>query len=214
MPLSSISAAHEELPFELRALEICLDTVSQVRRAALVNDTQGRCRRAAADAGFKRRLPVHVLACRVACGLRRACVAGSPYSAGVPRMLGQSPAPRHGPVLYLTTARTLSSVHPGTLRWYRLQYLERLTGDLEAAAHPALDALTGKVRTQPPTVHFPAAHFSALRRGASAGALQAHACSCVLWGCALFCGCCRQRQLPTGLACVPPCHAASKEAAA
>ena len=24
------------------------------------------------------------------------------------------------------------------------QYLERLTGDLEAAAHPALDALTGK----------------------------------------------------------------------
>lgn len=27
----------------------------------------------------------------------------------------------------------------------RLQYLERLTGDLEAAAHPALDALTGKV---------------------------------------------------------------------
>lgn len=26
------------------------------------------------------------------------------------------------------------------------QYLERLTGDLEAAAHPALDALTGKVR--------------------------------------------------------------------
>ena len=51
--LSSISAAHEELPFELRALEIGLDTVSQ--------------------------------------------------------------------------------------------YLERLTGDLEAAAHPALDALTGKV---------------------------------------------------------------------
>ena len=56
MPLSSISAAHEELPFELRALEIGLDTVSQ--------------------------------------------------------------------------------------------YLERLTGDLEAAAHPALDALTGKVWLQ------------------------------------------------------------------
>ncbi|KAL4428791.1 hypothetical protein ABPG77_005229 [Micractinium sp. CCAP 211/92] len=55
VPLSSISAAHEELPFELRALEICLDTVSQ--------------------------------------------------------------------------------------------YLERLTGDLEAAAHPALDALTGKINT-------------------------------------------------------------------
>ncbi|PSC75097.1 magnesium transporter MRS2-7 isoform B [Micractinium conductrix] len=55
MPLSSISAAHEELPFELRALEIGLDTVSQ--------------------------------------------------------------------------------------------YLERLTGDLEAAAHPALDALTGKINT-------------------------------------------------------------------
>jgi magnesium transporter len=53
VPLSSIPAAHEELPFELRALEIALDTVSQ--------------------------------------------------------------------------------------------YLERLTGDLEAAAHPALDALTGKV---------------------------------------------------------------------
>ena len=53
VPLSGISAAHEELPFELRALEIALDTVSQ--------------------------------------------------------------------------------------------YLERLTGDLEAAAHPALDALTGKV---------------------------------------------------------------------
>lgn len=28
------------------------------------------------------------------------------------------------------------------------QYLERLTGDLEAAAHPALDALTGKVSWQ------------------------------------------------------------------
>ncbi len=56
VPLSSISAAHEELPFELRCLEIGLDTVSQ--------------------------------------------------------------------------------------------YLERLTGDLEAAAHPALDALTGKVRRQ------------------------------------------------------------------
>jgi hypothetical protein len=53
VPLNSISAAHEELPFELRTLEIGLDTVSQ--------------------------------------------------------------------------------------------YLERLTGDLEAAAHPALDALTGKV---------------------------------------------------------------------
>ncbi|EFN56043.1 hypothetical protein CHLNCDRAFT_57773 [Chlorella variabilis] len=55
VPLSSISAAHEELPFELRCLEIGLDTVSQ--------------------------------------------------------------------------------------------YLERLTGDLEAAAHPALDALTGKINT-------------------------------------------------------------------
>lgn len=55
IPLGSISAAHEELPFELRALEIGLDTVSQ--------------------------------------------------------------------------------------------YLERLTGDLEAAAHPALDALTGKINT-------------------------------------------------------------------
>ncbi|KAI3437683.1 hypothetical protein D9Q98_000132 [Chlorella vulgaris] len=55
VPLNSISAAHEELPFELRTLEIGLDTVSQ--------------------------------------------------------------------------------------------YLERLTGDLEAAAHPALDALTGKINT-------------------------------------------------------------------
>jgi magnesium transporter len=55
VPLSSIQGAHEELPFELRALEIALDTVSQ--------------------------------------------------------------------------------------------YLERLTGDLEAAAHPALDALTGKINT-------------------------------------------------------------------
>lgn len=43
VPLSSISAAHEELPFELRALEIALDTVRPRLGGAAGGNGEGRC---------------------------------------------------------------------------------------------------------------------------------------------------------------------------
>jgi hypothetical protein len=121
VPLSSISAAHEELPFELRALEVALDTVGA--HAATHHSLQlvFQPPRSTAPSWSLRR---HY--------------EGAPGRQSV----------KSG---WLLALRWFTWVSPRPLAVSQVShYLERLTGDLEAAAHPALDALTGKVRPASP----------------------------------------------------------------
>lgn len=98
--MSSVMAAPENLPFELRVLEVALDTV--------------------------RRFEVYV---------------GS-FNA-MPTQLRHHPVPAHV-CLKLRAECFLSTAACWCMQVAR--YIENLSGDLEQAAHPALDALTLTVR--------------------------------------------------------------------